>query len=176
MVLRNEHLSDLALQIVSLNDAAYRDLVVRKAGAEPIRARLAATAAGACTGPALNPLMALGAGPRAVLRRQMSELLSADSPAAGDARLLVPQAETELSLPAAIGDYTDFYASVHHATNVGSMFRPDNPLLPNYKWVPIGYHGRASSIGVSPQAFRRPRFRLRPLMSSEKFCASWCKG
>ena len=59
-------------------------------------------------------------------------------------------------LPAAIGDYTDFYASIHHATNVGSMFRPDNPLLPNYKHVPIGYHGRASSIVVSGTPVRRP--------------------
>jgi fumarylacetoacetase len=117
---------------------------------------LAATAAGACTGPTLNPLMALGAGPRAELRRQVSELLSADSPAARETSLLVPQAEAELSLPAAIGDYTDFYASVHHATNVGSMFRPDNPLLPNYKWVPIGYHGRASSIVPSGTPVRRP--------------------
>lgn len=59
-------------------------------------------------------------------------------------------------LPAAVGDYTDFYASVFHATNVGSMFRPDAPLLPNYKWVPIGYHGRASSLVVSGTAVRRP--------------------
>ena len=91
----------------------------------------------------------------------MSALLSADSPAyranrrLGD-RILVPMAEAELLLPAAIGDYTDFYASVHHATNVGSMFRPDNPLLPNYKWVPIGYHGRASSIVPSGTPVRRP--------------------
>ena len=59
-------------------------------------------------------------------------------------------------MPARIGDYTDFYTSVHHATNIGKQFRPDNPLLPNYKWVPIGYHGRSSSIGVSGQSFRRP--------------------
>ncbi|HEU4523470.1 MAG TPA: fumarylacetoacetase [Gemmatimonadales bacterium] len=117
---------------------------------------LAATAAAACAGPALNPLMALPAGARAELRRQTSELLSATSSAAGDEGLLVPQSETELLVPAAIGDYTDFYASVHHATNVGSMFRPDNPLLPNYKWVPIGYHGRASSIVPSGTAVRRP--------------------
>jgi fumarylacetoacetase len=64
--------------------------------------------------------------------------------------------DAELLLPAAIGDYTDFYASVHHATNVGSMFRPENPLLPNYKWVPIGYHGRASSIVLSGTPIRRP--------------------
>ncbi len=59
-------------------------------------------------------------------------------------------------LPAAIGDYSDFYASIEHATNVGSMFRPENPLLPNYKWVPIGYHGRASSIVVSGTDVVRP--------------------
>ena len=117
---------------------------------------LAATAAAACAGPTLNPLMALPAGARAELRRQTSELLGATSSAAGDEGLLVPQSETELLVPAAIGDYTDFYASVHHATNVGSMFRPDNPLLPNYKWVPIGYHGRASSIVPSGTAVRRP--------------------
>ncbi len=116
---------------------------------------LAATAAGACDGPTLNPLMALGPGPRAELRRQVSELLAAGS-ASRDPGLLVSQAEAELLLPAAIGDYTDFYASVHHATNVGSMFRPDNPLLPNYKWVPIGYHGRASSIVPSGTPVRRP--------------------
>jgi fumarylacetoacetase len=69
---------------------------------------------------------------------------------------LVPQAEAEYDVPARIGDYTDFYTSVHHATNIGKQFRPDNPLLPNYKWVPIGYHGRASSIGVSGQTFHRP--------------------
>jgi fumarylacetoacetase len=66
-------------------------------------------------------------------------------------------ARAELLRPVEIGDYTDFYASIHHASNVGSMFRPDNPLLPNYKWVPIGYHGRASSIVPSGHAFHRPR-------------------
>ena len=64
--------------------------------------------------------------------------------------------EVELLLPCDIGDYSDFYASLHHATNVGSMFRPDNPLLPNYKWLPVGYHGRASSIVVSGTPVRRP--------------------
>ncbi|HEX8617616.1 MAG TPA: fumarylacetoacetate hydrolase family protein, partial [Thermoanaerobaculia bacterium] len=67
----------------------------------------------------------------------------------------------EMLLPMRVGDYTDFYASVHHATNVGSMFRPDNPLLPNYKWVPIGYHGRASSIVVSGTPVRRPHGQTR---------------
>ena len=121
----------------------------------------AATAAAACSVPSLNGLMALGAAPRAELRRQVSELLSADPPARRDdprlgEGLLLAQRDAELLLPAAIGDYTDFYASVHHATNVGSMFRPDQPLLPNYRWVPIGYHGRASSIVLSGTAVRRP--------------------
>jgi fumarylacetoacetase len=74
---------------------------------------------------------------------------------------LVPMADAEMQLPMRIGDYTDFYASVHHATNVGSMFRPDNPLLPNYKWLPIGYHGRASSIVVSGTPVRRPNGQTR---------------
>jgi fumarylacetoacetase len=73
---------------------------------------------------------------------------------------LIPQASVEMGLQCEIGDYTDFYTSIHHATTVGKQFRPDNPLLPNYKWVPIGYHGRASSIGVSGpgtgHSFRRP--------------------
>jgi fumarylacetoacetase len=69
---------------------------------------------------------------------------------------LVAQADAELTLPCAIGDYTDFYTGIHHATTVGKLFRPDNPLLPNYKWVPIGYHGRASSIVVSGRDFHRP--------------------
>jgi fumarylacetoacetase len=122
---------------------------------------LAERAAEACAADSLNLLMARGRAPRIALRRQVSALLSADSPAYKASRrladrLLVPMAEAELLLPATIGDYTDFYASVHHATNVGSMFRPDNPLLPNYKWVPIGYHGRSSSIVPSGTPVRRP--------------------
>jgi fumarylacetoacetase len=120
----------------------------------------AVTAAAACSMPTLNGLMALGSGPRIALRQQVSELLGTESRVARDAklrdRILVARRDAELLLPAAIGDYTDFYASVHHATNVGSMFRPDNPLLPNYKWVPIGYHGRASSIVLSGTPIRRP--------------------
>jgi fumarylacetoacetase len=88
--------------------------------------------------------------------------LAQGSPAQGSAqdairKCLVPQAEATFSLPAQIGDYTDFYISIHHATAIGRQFRPDNPLLPNYKWIPIGYHGRSSSIGVSGQSFPRPR-------------------
>jgi fumarylacetoacetase len=111
--------------------------------------------------------MQLGNGPRIELRRQVSALLGADSSAyradrrLGD-RVLVAQRDAELMLPAAIGDYTDFYASVHHATNVGSMFRPDQPLLPNYKWVPIGYHGRASTIVPSGTPVVRPLGQSKP--------------
>lgn len=72
-------------------------------------------------------------------------------------RLLVPMTQAEMMLPAAIGDFTDFYASIYHATNVGRLFRPDNPLLPNYKWVPIGYHGRSSSIVMSGTHIKRPK-------------------
>jgi fumarylacetoacetase len=118
----------------------------------------------ACAESALNGLMGRPVPERQALRRRLSELLRAEGAALSARRLaafvLVPQAEAELLLPAAIGDYTDFYASIHHATNVGRMMRPDNPLLPNYKWVPIGYHGRASSIVVSGTPVRRPSGQL----------------
>ena len=78
------------------------------------------------------------------------------------AHALVPQGQAEMTLPCPIGDYSDFYTGIHHATTVGSLFRPDNPLLPNYKWVPIGYHGRGSSIVASGTPFRRPRGQLKP--------------
>jgi len=107
--------------------------------------------------PQLNDLMALGAPVWSALRLTLSRALREG--AADQAALqacLVPQAQAEYGVPARIGDYTDFYTSVHHATNIGKLFRPDNPLLTNYKWIPIGYHGRASSIGVSGQQFRRP--------------------
>ncbi|MFB3431965.1 MAG: fumarylacetoacetase [Phycisphaerales bacterium] len=76
--------------------------------------------------------------------------------------IVIPVDDEELLVPLPIGDYTDFYASVHHATNVGTMFRPDNPLLPNYKWIPVGYHGRASSVVPSGVAIRRPKGQLAP--------------
>ena len=105
----------------------------------------------------LNALMAMGRGARVALRAALSAALRDDSLLAPFLDLcLVPQSRAEMSLPCRIGDYTDFYTGIHHATAVGKLFRPDNPLLPNYKWVPIGYHGRCSSIGVSGQQFRRP--------------------
>ena len=125
----------------------------------------------ACTGQALNPLMALGPVALSALRREMQMLLRAEQQ---DERLrsrlegmLVPVADAEMLLPAHIGDYTDFYASIHHATRVGKLFRPDNPLLPNYKYVPIGYHGRASSIVVSGSPIKRPQGQTRAPSAAE---------
>lgn len=89
------------------------------------------------------------------------QLTSATSWLAGHRHFLRPLSEVQLILPFVVGDYTDFYASIHHATRVGSMFRPDNPLLPNYTWVPIGYHGRASSLVVSGTPVRRPSGQLK---------------
>ena len=120
-------------------------------------------AARTCCAPTLNAFMAQGATAWSALRLALSRALRGDSTLQSQLRAcLVAQAQAEYALPASIGDYTDFYTSVHHATNVGRLFRPDNPLLPNYKWLPIGYHGRASSIGVSGQSFHRPVSQLMP--------------
>ena len=107
----------------------------------------------------MRRLMALDRPSRVALRVALSQGLEQGSSERatwqrGD--VLLALEEVELGLPCEIGDYTDFYTGIHHATTVGKLFRPDNPLMPNYKWVPIGYHGRASSIGVSGQHFRRP--------------------
>jgi fumarylacetoacetase len=110
-----------------------------------------------CCAPTLNAFMALGSEAWSALRLALSRALREGSPQQASLQAcLLPQAAAEYAVPAQIGDYTDFYTSVHHATNVGKLFRPDNPLLPNYKWLPIGYHGRASSIGISGQSFPRP--------------------
>jgi fumarylacetoacetase len=104
----------------------------------------------------LNALMTLGQGEATALRRRVSSILAADN-ARRYERLLTPMSEATLLLPVSIGNYSDFYASIHHATNVGRLFRPDNPLLPNYRYVPIAYHGRSSSIVVSGTSIKRPR-------------------
>jgi fumarylacetoacetase len=106
----------------------------------------------------LNAFIALGAAARRTVRAALSQALregSDDEPWLQSC--LVPQAQAEMAMPCEIGDYTDFYTGIHHATAVGKLFRPDQPLLPNYEWVPIGYHGRSSSLQVSGQAFHRPR-------------------
>ena len=117
----------------------------------------------ACGESTLNSFMSMGRGTWSALREFLSEVLRAESPHAQVLRAaLVPQKQVDYALPARIGDYTDFYASIHHATAVGRLFRPDNPLLPNYKWLPVGYHGRASSIRVSEQKFTRPVGQIMP--------------
>ncbi len=125
------------------------------------------TVSSACQQSTLNSLLALGLPAWSVLRSRLSELLGTDTCAGGDLRsrtqaCLVPQRGATLHLAVQTRDYTDFYASINHATNVGSMLRPDNPLLPNYKWIPIGYHGRASSLVVSGTPVRRPHGQLKP--------------
>ncbi|MCC7052495.1 MAG: fumarylacetoacetase [Gemmatimonadaceae bacterium] len=112
----------------------------------------------ACDTPSLNALMALGRRQVAVLRESIANALDLSNGVAQHelSGALIPMADVDMLMPAQVGDYTDFYASVYHATNVGSMFRPDNALLPNYKYVPIGYHGRASSIVPSGTPVIRP--------------------
>jgi fumarylacetoacetase len=117
---------------------------------------LAATAAAACAAPNLNDLMSLGPQAASALRLAVSRALSNERGDQSLRRHLTPMAQAQVGLPAAIGDFTDFYASLFHATNAGRAFRPDNPLLPNYKYVPVAYHGRASSIRVSGTAVKRP--------------------
>lgn len=115
----------------------------------------------------LNAFFAAGTPARVALRGALQTLLAADHPQRERLQglsevLLQPQASCRMQLPARVGDYTDFYVGIHHATQVGRLFRPDNPLLPNYKHVPIAYHGRASTLGVSGEAFKRPRGQRLP--------------
>ncbi len=108
-------------------------------------------------------LLALAPEQRRALRRSLSEGLRQGSPKEATFKAaLHPQASVRMGMPFDVGDYTDFYTGIHHATTVGKLFRPDNPLLPNYKWVPIGYHGRASTLRVSPDQFKRPMGQLSP--------------
>ena len=112
----------------------------------------------------LNSVMAMSPADRTQLRAMISGLLAAETTADKSAleKSLVFQSDVKLVMPCQIGDYTDFYASIYHATNVGTMFRPTNPLLPNYKHIPIGYHGRASSVIASGTSFHRPVGQLSP--------------
>src|SRR6516165_6771469 len=120
-----------------------------------------ARAAEAAAGTTLNPLMSLGSAPRIALRKRLSVLLSADNPERAKieglaARLLHKAADCTMQLPAAIGSYTDFFAGIHHARNGGMRRDPNNPLSPNYKYVPVAYHSRASSVRPSGMPIRRP--------------------
>jgi len=123
-------------------------------------------AADTCGGPTLNRLMALGPADWSRLRGQVFDCLTSDGERADDCRrrageLLVPMVDAIMALPAEIGDYTDFFTSIYHATNAGRMFRPDNPLQPNFKYVPVAYHSRASSVVVGGTPVRRPHGQSR---------------
>lgn len=146
---------------------AIGDCILDLCGVAPLLDGAARLAAEAACGAMLNPLFALGAAPRRALRTALSSLLAEGS--AQEAALgphLHEAAGCTLHLPARIGDYTDFFAGIHHATNAGKLFRPDNPLLPNYRHVPVAYHGRASSVRVSGTDVRRPKGQRKPASES----------
>jgi len=113
-------------------------------------------------GSTLNTLFAMAPERRLALRRKLSELLSRENHRPALAPHLLDRSVVTMHLPAAIGDYTDFYVGIHHANNIGRQFRPDNPLLPNYKYIPIGYHGRASSVRPSGVPVVRPKGQRKP--------------
>lgn len=149
---------------VAIGDRIVEVAACRDAG---LFAGAAKVAAEACAEPTLNRLMALGPDAWAALRRGIWEvLLDGDDRIRANAdweTRLVPKMDTaELFCPAAIGDFTDFFSSLHHATNAGRLFRPDQPVLPNYKHVPVGYHGRASSVVISGTSIRRPSGQTLP--------------
>ncbi len=119
----------------------------------------------ACRETSLNALMASGQEASSLLRQRLMLLLRDDAASAHKATLaamLCPRQYASFQMPVKVGNYTDFYASIHHATNVGRLFRPDQPLLPNYKHVPIGYHGRASSLVISGTVVTRPSGQIKP--------------
>jgi fumarylacetoacetase len=136
---------------------AIGDQILDVAAAAASFAGPAAAAARACGSPTLNNLMSLGPQASSALRLALSRGLSTERGDANLRRHLTPMAQAQMGLPVAIGDFTDFFASIFHASNAGRMFRPDNPLMPNYKYVPVAYHSRASSIRVSGTPFKRPR-------------------
>ena len=152
---------------VAIGDQVLDMLAARSANAWPatLTDQLDALAAGD-----LNRVMGSSRPQRIELRRALSAALSvSNTQHEALAAALLPQAEAEMAVPCRIGDYTDFYTGIHHATTVGKLFRPDNPLLPNYKWVPIGYHGRSSSVVVSGTPFRRPRGQLKGAADAPTF-------
>ncbi|HYM74269.1 MAG TPA: fumarylacetoacetase [Stellaceae bacterium] len=134
---------------------------IREAHAAGLFSGEAAVAAQAASGATLNPLLALGAGPRRALRKQVFVLLAADGSAGAQAKALEKRiihhaAACQMHLPATVGSFTDFFAGIHHATNGGRRRNPNDPLGPNYKYVPVAYHSRASSLQPSGVPIRRP--------------------
>jgi len=149
---------------VAIGDAILDIAAALEAG---LYSRATREAAEAAAGSTLNPLLAMPAGARKALRQQLSDILDANGAERSRVQALAPRllrdaADCTLHLPAAVGDYTDFFAGIHHARKGGQISRPDNPLMPNYKYVPIGYHGRASSIAASPAKVRRPNGQRKP--------------
>jgi fumarylacetoacetase len=137
---------------------AIGDQILDVAAAGAGFAGLGGEAARACAAPRLDDLMALGPRAWSVLRLNLSRALSSGQGEESVIRRhLVPMAQAQLAMPVTVRDFTDFYASIFHATNVGRMLRPDTPLMPNYKYVPVAYHGRASSVRVSGTPVKRPR-------------------
>jgi len=157
-------------RILDLRGCAERQVLARRELTSGHSEPLPGDVDAACWAPRLNDLMKLGPAAWHALRTRITELLSEDSDAETRDRvraLLVPMSAAEMLLPCEIGDYTDFYASIYHARRMGLRKRPENPLLPNYKYVPIGYHGRASSIVVSGTEIRRPCGQTRPANATE---------
>ncbi len=173
----NETGCDFPLQNLSYGVARYREetfigvaigdqiLSLKACVKNGLLAPLPKPILSACEADLLNPLMALGKESWSALRRRVTELLDVERASSEVQRraaaCLIPVRDAVMLVPAQIGDYTDFYASIDHATRVGKLFRPDNPLLPNYKYVPIGYHGRASSIVVSGTEIHRPSGQIK---------------
>ncbi|MEP6868036.1 MAG: fumarylacetoacetase [Novosphingobium sp.] len=141
---------------------AIGDYILDLAAAAPLLPAEAQGPASLTNAPTLNALFARGHGAMTALRRALSALLTNFERVGDTTRLLHPMADCTLHLPFAIGDYTDFYTGIHHAVNVGSLLRPDNPLMENYKHIPIGYHGRVSSIQPSGVDVVRPHGQVVP--------------
>src|SRR5690349_21992764 len=173
-------LQNLPLGVFSLNGSAPRSGVAIGENIFDLQAALEAglfdgaakAAVEATLGGQLNAFFELGREARVALRERLVELFAEGSTLQGKieaqgAKLLPLAADCEMHLPAKINDYTDFYVGIEHAQNVGKLFRPDNPLLPNYKYVPIGYHGRASTIRPSGTDVRRPKGQTLPAGQAE---------
>ena len=167
-------LQNLPLGVFSINGSAPRSGVAIGDAILDLHAALdafegeARRAVEATAGGQLNAFFELGRGPRVALRERLLELLAEGSELQNrEAHVLHRAADCQMHLPAKINDYTDFYVGIEHAQNVGKLFRPDNPLLPNYKYVPIGYHGRASTIRPSGTEVRRPKGQTLPAGQTE---------
>ena len=149
---------------------AIGDQIVDVSAAAGLFEGLAATAAQACGAPFLNPLMSMGPPAWSALRLALSRELAAE--AGSSARLrpyLTPMAHAEMRMPVLFRNFTDFFASIFHATNAGRLFRPDNPLAPNYKYLLVAYHSRASSVRISDLAVTRPNGQRKGADGSPSF-------